>query len=84
MLTPIMPLFLPILGVENEGAVAIWAGILNGITSLVAALIWMVTVVRLHQPDFGIKPYSALLGTLKIKPEVTVRCSVPRASLPGR
>lgn len=44
----------------------------------------MVAVVRLHQPDFGIKPYSALLGTLKIKPDVTVRCSVPRASLPGR
>ncbi len=37
MLTPIMPLFLPVLGVENEGAIAIWAGILNGITSLVAA-----------------------------------------------
>src|SRR5690349_6365397 len=37
MLTPIMPLFLPVLGVESEAAVAIWAGVLNGITSLVAA-----------------------------------------------
>src|SRR5205814_9714977 len=37
MLTPIMPLFLPVLGVESEAAIAIWAGILNGITSLVAA-----------------------------------------------
>src|SRR2546423_15624732 len=37
MLTPIMPLFLPALGVESEAAVAVWAGILNGITSLVAA-----------------------------------------------
>src|ERR1700716_1807596 len=37
MLTPIMPLFLPVLGVENEAAIAIWAGVLNGITSLVAA-----------------------------------------------
>lgn len=31
----------------------------------------------LHQPDFGIKPYSAMLGTLKIKPDVKVRVSVP-------
>lgn len=30
----------------------------------------------LRQPDFGIKPYSAMLGTLKIKPEVTVRISL--------
>src|SRR5438067_8367896 len=37
MLTPIMPLFLPVLGVESEAAIAIWAGVLNGITSLVAA-----------------------------------------------
>src|SRR5947208_17070042 len=37
MLTPIMPLFLPVLGVESDAAIAIWAGILNGITSLVAA-----------------------------------------------
>jgi len=44
----------------------------------------MVAEVRLHQPDFGIKPYSAMLGTLKIKPDVTVRCAVPRAGLPGR
>ncbi len=44
----------------------------------------MVAVVRLHQPDFGIRPYSAMLGALKIKPDVTVRCSLPRASLPAR
>ena len=44
----------------------------------------MVAVVRLHQPDFGIKPYSAMLGALKIKPDVTIRCSLPRASLPAR
>lgn len=31
----------------------------------------------LHQPDFGIQPYSALLGTLRIKPDVTVRLSLP-------
>jgi polyisoprenoid-binding protein YceI len=34
----------------------------------------------LHQPDFGIKPYSAMLGTLKIKPDVRVRISLPRAA----
>jgi polyisoprenoid-binding protein YceI len=34
--------------------------------------------ITLHQPDFGIKPYSAMLGTLKIKPDVRVRCTVPR------
>lgn len=33
--------------------------------------------VRLRQPDFGITPYSALLGALKVKPEVRVRISVP-------
>lgn len=33
--------------------------------------------VELRQPDFGIKPYSAMLGTLKIKPVVRVRVSVP-------
>jgi polyisoprenoid-binding protein YceI len=37
-----------------------------------------VAEVRLHQPDFGIKPFSAMLGALKVKPDVTVRCSVPR------
>lgn len=37
---------------------------------------WVAEVV-LHQPDFGIKPYSAMLGTLKIKPDVRVRVSVP-------
>src|SRR5438105_8256025 len=36
MLTPIMPLFLPVLGVESEAAIDIWAGVLNGVTSLVA------------------------------------------------
>lgn len=31
----------------------------------------------LHQPDFGIRPYSALLGALKIRPAVKVRISLP-------
>ena len=29
--------------------------------------------VPLHQPDFGIKPYKAPLGVIKIKPEVQVK-----------
>ncbi|HXP03336.1 MAG TPA: MFS transporter [Stellaceae bacterium] len=37
MLTPIMPLFLPELGVRTEAGIDIWAGILSGITSFVAA-----------------------------------------------
>lgn len=36
-----------------------------------------ITEVELHQPDFGIKPYSAMLGTLKIKPDIKVRIRVP-------
>src|SRR5580658_3503054 len=37
MLTPIMPLFLPELGVKTVAGIDIWAGILSGITSFVAA-----------------------------------------------
>ena len=37
MLTPIMPLFLPDLGVHSARAIGLWAGILAGVTSLVAA-----------------------------------------------
>jgi len=36
-----------------------------------------VAELTLHQPDFGIKPYRAALGTLRIKPDVDVRVSVP-------
>jgi DHA1 family multidrug resistance protein-like MFS transporter len=37
MLTPIMPLLLPELGVKTVAGIDIWAGILSGITSFVAA-----------------------------------------------
>ena len=37
VLTPIMPLFLPELGVAGTSEIAIWAGILGGSTSFVAA-----------------------------------------------
>ena len=33
--------------------------------------------VPIHQPDFGIKPYTAMLGTLKVHPDVTVRVTLP-------
>jgi len=33
--------------------------------------------VRLHQPDFGIRPYSALLGALKVQADVVVRVVLP-------
>ena len=36
-LSPIMPLFLPVLGVHTEAGIDMWAGILNGSTSFVAA-----------------------------------------------
>lgn len=32
--------------------------------------------VRLHQPDFGIKPFSAALGTLRVKADLLVSLSV--------
>ncbi len=32
--------------------------------------------VVIHQPDFGIKPFSALLGTLRVKPSIEVEISV--------
>ena len=37
ILSPIMPLFLPELGVHGEAQIDLWAGILNGTTSFVAA-----------------------------------------------
>ena len=37
VLSPIMPLFLPVLGVETPSGVALWSGILNGVTSFIAA-----------------------------------------------
>lgn len=33
--------------------------------------------VPIHQPDFRIKPFKALLGALRVKPEVVVEVSVP-------
>jgi polyisoprenoid-binding protein YceI len=38
-----------------------------------------VAEVPLHQPDFGIKPYSALFGALKVKPGIRVRATLRTA-----
>ncbi len=35
--------------------------------------------VRLDQRDFGIKPFSAMLGTLRVRADLLVAISVPRA-----
>lgn len=36
----------------------------------------LVAHIPIHQPDFGIKPYSAMFGALKVKPDVEVVVSV--------
>jgi hypothetical protein len=36
-----------------------------------------VAKIEINQPDYGIKPYSAMLGALKIKPTVTVQIALP-------
>lgn len=41
-----------------------------------------VAEVKVHQPDFGIKPYSAMLGALKVKPDITVRVALSARDLP--
>jgi hypothetical protein len=38
---------------------------------------WLESEVVLNQPDWGIKPFAAMLGTLRVQPLVTVRISVP-------
>jgi polyisoprenoid-binding protein YceI len=36
-----------------------------------------VAEATIHQPEFGIRPFAALLGALKVQADVTVRVSVP-------
>ncbi|MGB8221650.1 MAG: YceI family protein [Polyangiales bacterium] len=36
------------------------------------------TELTIHQPDFGIKPFTAALGALKVKPDVIIQLNVPR------
>jgi YceI-like protein len=46
-------------------------------TRLVAGT--QVAELTLNQPDYGITPFRAMMGTLKVKPDVRVRISVPDA-----
>jgi MFS transporter, DHA1 family, multidrug resistance protein len=71
VLSPIMPLLLPELGVETASAVALWAGILNGVTSFVAAFaspVWGRVADRhgrklmLLRSSLAIGLFSALMG----------------------
>lgn len=36
-----------------------------------------VSDVGLHLPDFGIKPFSAFFGTVRIKPDIVIRIRIP-------
>lgn len=36
-----------------------------------------VAEIVIHQPDYGIKPFKAMMGTLKVQADVRVRCSIP-------
>lgn len=71
MLSPIMPLFLPQLGVVGASAVDFWAGLLAGITSFVAAFVsplWGRVADRhgrklmLLRSSFAIALFTALMG----------------------
>ena len=37
---------------------------------------WVATL-RLHQPDFGIKPFSAMMGALKVQPGLDIELAIP-------
>jgi len=71
VLSPIMPLLLPELGVETASAVAMWAGVLNGVTSFVAAFaspVWGRVADRhgrklmLLRSSLAIGVFTALMG----------------------
>ena len=71
ILSPIMPLFLPDLGVTNPRAIDLWAGILNGVTPFVAAFVsplWGRMADRrgrkqaLLRSTFAIGVFTALMG----------------------
>ena len=71
IVAPIMPLFLPDLGVETAGAVNLWAGVLAAATSFVAiftAPIWGGLADRygrklmVLRSTFGIAIFTGLMG----------------------
>jgi DHA1 family multidrug resistance protein-like MFS transporter len=70
-LSPIIPLMLPALGVETAQGIAIWSGIISGVTSFVAAFaspIWgrladrQGRKVALLRSSFAIALFTALMG----------------------
>jgi DHA1 family multidrug resistance protein-like MFS transporter len=70
-ISPIIPLMLPELGVHTPGGIAIWAGIINGATSFVAAFaspIWGKIADRqgrklaLLRSSFAIAIFTGLMG----------------------
>lgn len=38
---------------------------------------WWLAEVKIHQPDFGIRPFRAFLGAMRIKPDIVVRIAIP-------
>ena len=71
VLTPIIPLMLPELGVQGEAAISLWAGILAGVTSFVAAFaspLWGTIADRhgrklmLLRSSFAIGFFTVLMG----------------------
>lgn len=38
----------------------------------------LVATLSLHQPDYGITPFKAMMGTLKVKPDVQIRLTIPQ------
>lgn len=68
-------------GWEVRGALAL-AGVTRPLTVPVRrAGERVLAAARLHQPDFGIAPYRAMLGALRVKPDVEVRLSAPAEGL---
>src|SRR5829696_1412884 len=71
VLTPIIPLMLPELGVTSESAINLWAGVLTGVTSFVAAFaspLWGTVADRhgrklmLLRSSFAIGFFTVLMG----------------------
>lgn len=64
-------------GYEVQGSLAV-AGALRPFTLPVRRDGGRLTAeATLHQPDLGIRPYRAMLGALRVKPDVLIRVSVP-------
>ena len=67
-------------GFVVEGTLQLYGKSRNIQTNVRAVGDRWVAEMKLHQPDYGIKPFTAALGALKVKPDVMVRVSVPRES----